>query len=201
MDIEALVATITRAVLQEIEGGSAEPKILVFARKEEELPERLCRFLAGKAWALYSGGEPENANIERFILPHLYIDQMVDLALGKGGSRLMYGVRATLLRGCRVEVCELEHRAFCKSAPAGLYSLYESYWRTLRGFGLVEFRESAGSSEPARRRLITEKDIVALHASGTGRLEVESGCRVTPLAKERAGQLGVEIVKQTGGKG
>ena len=101
----------------------------------------------------------------------------------------------------RVEVVELEYVKFRDTAPPRLFSLYESYWRTLRGFGLATFRDAVEPAEQKGKRVLTERDVLGAYGSGVPRIEVTASCRVTPLARERAGRLGVEIIRQTGGRG
>ena len=76
---------------------------------------------------LYASDPYQSEQVDRYILPCLYIDQMVDLALGKGGSKLMYAVRQALLAGKTVEVFQWEYEKYMHSAPRPMLDLYATY--------------------------------------------------------------------------
>ena len=48
---------------------------------------------------------------------------------------------------------------------------------------------------PERRGLLLEEDIIALHRQGQRSLTVEKGTIITPLAQDKARDLGIELIR------
>jgi hypothetical protein len=48
---------------------------------------------------------------------------------------------------------------------------------------------------PKHKKLITQKDIEDIYKSGTKEIFCEKGCIITPLAKDRAKEMGVNFVQ------
>lgn len=197
MDIELLVTRLAQSILRELQAEKRET-ILLFAGREQKLPEGLTELL-GQGPRLLHIGDPCHADqVDRYILPCLYIDQMVDLALGKGGSKLMYGVRQVLLAGKTVEVFQWEYEKYMHTAPRAMLDLYAAYRKELEVFGLTACITAAA---PLRfgKNVLTEADILQAREQGAIQLDIAANCRVTPLARETARNLGIRISTDTGG--
>ena len=197
MEIEQLITRLVQSILKELQPEKSKT-IVVFAARSRKLPEGLTDLLGPKVRILYADDSYQSENVDRYILPCLYIDQMVDLALGKGGSRLMYAVRQVLLAGKNVEVFQWEYEKYLQSAPRAMLDLYSRYRKELEAFGL---RACTGPVTPVRfeKKVLTEADILRARENTTMQLEVAPGCRITPLALETARNLGIRISSETGG--
>lgn len=204
MDIETLVARLTRTIVQELQAEQQRKTIVLFTKAGQPLPEGIAEALAdlldrSTTNVLYATDSWRHKEVDRFILPCLHIDQMVDLALGKGGSKMMYAVRQVLLAGRQVEVCRFEYRKYLETAPPQLISLYEDYCRQLQGFGLVELKRKGHSSVRIMKKVVTEADILEVRKQGARQLLLAAGCRITPLAHETARNLGIQLSTDTAG--
>lgn len=199
MDIETLVARLTRTIVQELQAEQQRKTVVLFIKCGQPLPEGLADLLDTTTRVLYADDTWQPENVDRFILPCLHLDQMVDLALGKGGSRLMYAVRQVLLAGREVEVYQYEYRKYLETAPLQLINLYEDYRKQLRGFGLIECIRHRKNGLRIGKKVLTESDILKARDQGDQQLLLSAGCRVTPLAAETARNLGIKLSTDTGG--
>jgi len=198
MELELLVTRLTHAILKELQAEQQET-VLLFSGSEQKLPEGLSALIDQKARVVHVEEQYQTDQVNRFILPCLHIDQMVDLAIGKGGSKLMYAVRQVLLSGRKVEVYEWEYLRYLDTAPRAMLDLYEGYRKQLEGFGLTDC--TSNRKQPVRfdRNVLTEADILQAREHGTLQLAIAERCRVTPLALETARNLGIRISTDTGG--
>lgn len=199
MDIETLVARLTRTILLELQAEQQRKTVVLFMKAGQPLPEGLADLLETTSQVLYADDTWQPENVDRFILPFLHLDQMVDLALGKGGSKLMYAVRQVLLAGREVEVYQYEYRKYLETAPQPLISLYEGYRQELLGFGLVDCIRQRKNGLRIGKKVLTESDILTARDQGTQQLLLSAGCRVTPLAAETARNLRIQLSTDTGG--
>lgn len=133
------------------------------------------------------------AQIDRYILPSLEIEDMVDLALGKATSVRAKEVLALLLRGKTVEVYHYAYAGYENSAPSQLYQMYCDYEKTLGGFGLCPVQKQVHKRTRLAGRVISEKDIEKCKAQGVTRVGVQAKALVTSLAEECAKKFGIEI--------
>ncbi len=197
MDIELLVTQLAQSILKELQAEKRQT-IVLFAERDRKLPEGLAELLGPESRVLHVSDPYHSERVDRYILPCLYIDQMVDLALGKGGSKLMYAVRQVLLTGKTVEVFQWEYEKYMHSAPRAMLDLYAAYRKELGGFGLTNCAQKA---TPVRfgKKVLTEADILWAQEHGSIQLDVAASCRITPLARETARNLGIRISTDTGG--
>ena len=198
MDLEQLVSRLTTAILSELR-QEALPTVLLFCRHDQQLPAGLADQLGSKVQLRYAEEVSPPEGIDRFVLPCLHIDQMVDMALGKGGSKMMYAVRQVLLTGSKVEVFQWQYQKYRDSAPKPLLDLYEGYRRTLHDFGLIDWIDSRQQVSRHLHAVLTEADILKARAQGVAALEIGANCRVTPLARETARNLTIDLRTATGG--
>ncbi len=199
MDLEKLVQDISRLVLNELRQPQAQKTILLFARRNKDLPQAL-QWLKNKENCLaYVDDSWSVDQIDRFIFPCLSIDQMVDLAMGKGGSKLMSELRQVLLSGKKVEIAEFEYQQFEQSAPSALIQLYKKYHATLEEFGVRTLKTEREFSYRFTGSVVTEADIAQANNDGVSCLEISKRCCVTALAFDFAKQQSIEIQRITGG--
>jgi len=199
MDFELLISRLSRAIITDLQ-GKQRTTVLIFCRRDQPLPERLTEQLGPDFRIMYSGDAYRLAKADRFILPCLYIDQMVDLALGKGGSRLMYAVRQVLLAGRTVEVFSWEYRQYLESGPRPLLERYEKYRRQLESYGLIDWLPEKDRPLRLDRRVLTEADVRGAQDRGARQLDLPGHCRITPLAVETARDLGIILSTEKGGR-
>ena len=199
IELESLVQQIAQKVITELGTQEQQKSILVFAKKGHVLPQVIQEQAGEFGRLLCYDDSYELDKIDRFILPFLYIDQMVDLAMGKGGSKLMHSVRQVLLAGREVEVAEFEYRQFINTTPAALTSMYEEYHKKLKSFGLVSMEKKESRAKYLTGGLLTEEDVMLAHRESIPYLEVTNSCCVTPLAFDCAREHSIVIKRVTGG--
>lgn len=85
--------------------------------------------------------------------------------------------------------------AYANTAPAALYNLYATYEKTLASYGMVEFRPKRPESVQCRDTLVTEKTVSQAYGDGAQTLVVAPSAIVTPLARDAAKNLNVNILK------
>lgn len=203
-EMEELVQHIAMKVLAELGVQKSRSLTLIFGKREADVSQEIQDVVGGTSDILYHGDQYEIAKVGRFILPILYIDQMVDLALGKGGSKLMYGVRQVLLAGNKVEVAEFEYRRFTATAPVALTALYEEYHEILKKFGVVELKGEIAllcTTKNLFKKVVTEGDVLQAYHDSVTSLEVGGNCCVTALASDCAREHGIVIKRVSGGQG
>jgi hypothetical protein len=198
MDIELLVTRLAQAILRELEVEKCET-VLLFATMAQKLPEGLSALIDRKARVLHVDESYQPEQVDRFILPCLHIDQMVDLAIGRGGSKLIYGVRQVLLSGRKVEVYEWEYLRYQETVPRPMLDLYTGYRKQLETFGLTDCTSSKKTSVRFDGNVLTEADILQARQQGAMQFDIAARCRVTPLAIETARNIGIRIITATGG--
>lgn len=199
MEHEGLVREISRRVLETLGLPGDQERLLIFTKKEAGLPQSLEYLNCKNNHLVYVDEQWSMDRIDRFILPNILIDQMVDLAAGKGGGKVMYAVRQVLLTGKQVEVVEFEYKLYQHSAPATLYARYEEYRQILRTFGVIDLQKKQAETHRIAGGVLTGGDIAKLHKTGITCLEVSKECCVTPLAYEFAGDQSIRIHRISGG--
>lgn len=140
----------------------------------------------------YSDEAYDVSRIDRYILPRLEINDMVDLALGKASAPRGEEVLNLLLAGKVVEVLGYAYTACENTAPPRLFQMYSNYAETLAAFGLRSFKQAQKRSR-LNKRVISEKDIENSHAEGVKRISVPDNALITSLAQECAKKFGIEI--------
>lgn len=199
MELEELVQQIARKVLTELGEQRPQPSTLIFTQRDKGIAPDIEKCVSRDVRLLYSDDQYSIETIDRFILPCLYIDQMVDLAMGKGGSRLMYSVREVLLAGKKVEVAKFEYKQFLDTAPASLLAVYHNYHDILQQFGVIDLiTQQSSPPRCIKGGVITEEHIMKAHREGIPCLEVSESCCVTPLAYDCAKEHSIVIKRVTG---
>lgn len=133
------------------------------------------------------------ADIDRYILPVLEIEDMADLALGKATSVKAREILALLLSGKTVEVYQYAYAGYEDTAPLPLYQLYCDYAETLSDFGLCSVQKHVQKTTRIGARVVSEQDIEKCNAQGVTRITVSAKAIVTSLAVECAKKFGIEI--------
>ncbi len=137
--------------------------------------------------------------------------------LGAGDAPPAQAAVAALSSGLPVFLDNSRFEAFRRHSsrlPGGLVRRFEEFYRIVCSFG-VEFggptelggflqklgssgggNVSAPQSSSAGRDVITVEDVEAVRRSGQSKLPVAMGTIVTPLAAQRAGEWGIEVIFQ-----
>ncbi|MFV0349499.1 MAG: hypothetical protein ACK5JO_13025 [Halodesulfovibrio sp.] len=195
MDVNELVSTIAREVLKQLNGKQEKPCVMILGARDAKVAAKVQAHLDEEADFVYFM-EPTNGRTpSRYILPHLCCASMADLALGRASGSLMTEVLRLLLSGVKVETLEFGYKAYAETAPDSLYKLYESYEKTLAGYGLKEFSRKRPEAVRFRESLVTEKDVAGAAEKGATTLMVSAAAVVTPLAVEAAKNMNINIVK------
>jgi len=198
----ALIENIVQEVMARFQALSYQETVLVLAREKDVDLVWLKKHLPATTELVYleqvSGDEGFFAEkgYDKVVLPSLSCSDMADLAMGKCSGEVPRIILSLLLNGQCVEVLDFEYQDFRNSAPANLWALYESYEKTLVGFGLIHCAPVMSTSIVVRKRLITEQDVKDMVASGAKKMRVPLGAVVTPLAVDAAKAHEIQIIKQ-----
>ncbi|WP_027723010.1 hypothetical protein [Maridesulfovibrio zosterae] len=195
VDVNELVRSIAAEVLKQLQGDETKDCVMILAERDCVLASKIEKKLGQDVELIFFGEETMNRNISRYIIPSMCVCEMSDLAIGKAHGPIMTEVLKLLLLGNTVETFEFGHRAYSETAPGPLYSLYESYVKTLAGFGLKLFQAKAPDAIRFREGLVTEKVVSNTGAQGASTLMVPVNAQVTPLAVETAQNLNINIQK------
>lgn len=194
MDMHELAGVIAREVMERIRKGNERPCVLVLAQRQESLVETIRENLDGEAEVLFWGEDTKNRPLCRCILPLLSCCAMADLAIGRASDAITAEVLRLLLSGTKVEALAFEYQNYAGTAPGLLLGLYESYEKTLEGYGLVKFRPKKPDAMRCRGNLVTVNTVEQTHESGASTLMVSAGAIVTPLAVDAARDLNISIL-------
>ncbi len=198
MDTEQIVQAVVKEVLRRLQPEAAGVCVQVLAERSEELRSRIASLVSplhGADVEIAFWGECCSGRVPaHIILPVLSCTGMADLANGRaGGCRYLKEVLRCLLSGEHVEVLEFEYRRYSGTAPDPLYKLYVSYEEKLKSYGLAAFQEKRPETVKVHDSLITSATVEQAHADGCRTLNIPLKAIVTPLAKEKAEALGVDI--------
>ncbi len=188
-----LVEQLVVQILGQLSDGKHSENILVLGNRAEASQIRLPQSGDTKV-KLYCEGDAYNAEeIDRYILPHLELEDMADLAAGKATSGRAKDVLSLLLHGKTVEVHQYAYTSFEETAPGKLYQLYCDYAATLSDFGLCPLQKKVQKSKSIHAGVLSEKDIEKCGSEGITRIRVSGKTLVTSLAEESAKKFGIEI--------
>lgn len=205
MDMHELVATIVRQVLEQLQKdasfsgeaqAAARPCVMVLAPRNESIAAGLKENFGKGVEIRFFGEETVKAEPVRYILPLLACGELAELAAGKASGIFTSEALRLLLSGKKVEVLEFEYKAYSQSAPSPLYRLYESYEKTLASYGMVMFRCKMPEVFRFRDSLVTEKTVETARKNGAKSIMVPAAAIVTPLARDAAKNLNIEILKR-----
>jgi len=195
MNIEELVRTITTEVVKQMQPSVNTSCCMVLGRRTPLLTDRIQELVGNETEIFFYDEEPKSQTICRYILPTLTCNNMADLAAGRAEGIYVKEVLSLLLQGVEVEVLDFDYKRFHETAPGPLFRTYESYQETLKGFGLVSFREKKPETIRFWKELITEKTIHDVQEEGANTLVVSRTSTITPLAYETAKLLNITIQK------
>lgn len=194
MDLNELVATITREVIRQMGKKTEKECVMILENQDCTLVPRILEHI-GDVDLLFFGDDPGTRTPVRYILPQLSCTNMADLAAGRALEPVAEEVLRLLLSGTKVEIFEFEYRSYAETAPGPLYSLYESYEATLSTFGLKEFIKKQPVIQRFKKAVVTEKDIIQANNKGVLELRIPENANITPLAAECAKELNVKLLK------
>ena len=198
MELEALVKEIVREVaarMGEVTAPKATRRIWLLGEEGAPRTQEVCKALGGDAVVHYLD-DASGQDAQRIILPRLSCSLMADLSLGRASSELGRKILNLLLAGKTVEVFSFEYREFETTAPSALTALYENYEKTLAGFGVTAMAAPKGTAVALTGKLVTEKDVAKAAEQGVETLSIPATALVTPLAKETAKTLNIQLMKR-----
>ncbi len=183
MDLERLVAGLTREILARLK--TERPKALIMAAGRE-VPD-LQPFSCLDGYRLLNLDDAwQDENIQRRIVPCLSIRQMSELAQGRANGRVSMAILSEVLQGRVVEVLAYEYQRYADTAPPALLALYAAQAETLAGFGIKPFASTVAGEAPFSGKLLTEAGLREFAATGRSCIRLDRACRVTPLALDFA---------------
>ena len=197
MDVHELVRAVAQVVLKQIREEAEKTCVMVLGTRDWDLAARVRKYLGEEAEVLFLGEDVGNRTPARHILPFLSCDAMAELAGGRASGRLLSEALRLLLTGTEVEVLDFEYRAYRETAPGPLYSLYESYEKTLATYGMKEFRRKQPGTVRVWENLVTEQTVIQAQEKGASVLWVPVTAKVTPLAADAARSLNINILKRS----
>ena len=195
MDVEALIKAITIEVLKQVGQGPKTPDALIVGDPACPKCQKAVKALGRGAEVIYPDAAPAADEEIRRIVPYLSIRHMADLAQARPEGELMELVFAALLAGQPVEVMEYEYRRYADVAPEGLLQLFEEQEAKLASFGMTAMDLSRRNTVRIRKALVTDSDMAEANQRGAQEVLLPLGAQVTPLAVERARDLGITITR------
>lgn len=198
----ALIDNIVQEAMARFQEVSHQETVLVLAKEKDVDLVCLRKRLPTTTKLVYleqvvgDTGFLAEKGYDKMVLPYLSCSDMADLAMGKASGDVTCIILSLLLNGQCVEVLDYEYQSFRNSAPGNLWALYESYEKTLVGFGLVHSAPVISTSIAVRKRLITEQDVTDIVALGAKKMRVPLGTVVTPLALDAAKSHKIQIIKK-----
>lgn len=193
-----IVAQVVEQIISQLSEAHGTENLVVVGERNPEC-EIVLPFNDGKKRKLYYSREGYGAaRVDRYILPRLELNDMVDLAQGKASSPEAEEVRSLVLTGKTVEVLEYAYTSCENSAPPQLFRLYSDYAKTLDGFGIRPVKPVHKATR-IEKRVISEQDMEKLQVACVKCVHVSRNALVTSLAEDCARKFGIEI--QRDGRG
>ena len=193
MDLQALARHIAIEIIERLQKENVMPCVMVLDHRTPETTAAVGKAV-GAGYEIRFMGEATGAQaVEKYLLPRLSCHAMADLALGRASDAQTRAVLDLLLSGLKIEVLEFDYISFQPTCPGPLYSLYESYRKTLDSFGLKEFQANRPNILRLRDDLITEKTVLEAHGNGISHLVALQKSIITPAAREAASELDISI--------
>jgi len=195
MDVNELVTTITREVIKQMTRKTQKECVMILENKNSALVAPVVDHLGEDVDLFFLDEEYGSRTPARYILPKLSCSRMVDLAAGRSSGPCGEEILRLVLAGIQVEIFEFEYRSYSDTAPGGLYRLYESYEKTLEGFGIREFIRKQSGKLRINNAVVTEKDILSAKNKGVLELRIPENANITSLAAECAQELNIKLLK------
>ena len=195
MDVEKLVKAIAQEVLRQMGEGERKEPTFIIGEKSCPKCQKAVKHLGKGAEVIFPDAAPEAHETLRRIVPYLSIRHMSELAAGRADGPFMELTLAALLAGQRVEVMEFEYKRYSETASEGLMRLFEEQEAKLASFGLASMDLNRRETVRIRKPLVTDADVSEAEARGARELLLPEGTQVTPLAVERARDLGMTITR------
>lgn len=148
---------------------------------------------------------------EYLLLPSISITTFAKLATLIWDTPLTLMVGKAILEGKKVFFFQEGIPGKIKGYIPGITMLIELYRGRLESFGLVpiteeEWWQQVAKSNPDRplnnkpkiKQVITQDDIRQIHAKGEKKIYYNGGSIITPLARDVARELGIELLEKDG---
>lgn len=197
MEVQDLIRAIAQEVLKHIRMEAEKACVMVLEKRDEALAAKVRECLGSEEQVLFFGEDAGGRTPARHILPWLSCSAMAELAAGMASGPLLSEALRLLLAGSEVEVLEFEYKAYGETAPRPLYSLYQSYEKTLAAYGMKEFRRQQPGTVRLGENLVTEKTVIQARDKGASVLLVPATAKVTPLAADAARSMNINILKRS----
>ena len=149
------------------------------------------------------------SRVEAGILPVLTIDLMARLGLLLSDQPAAGAAITAIVQGKPVLACASELNQVRRSSgrlPGGFLSVFHQHVRSLEGLGVQVLeppalanqlgRTKAASAPTASARgrdVVTVEDLEAVARAGQKKMMLSPGTIVTPLARDKAAQMGIEM--------
>lgn len=145
--------------------------------------------------------------VEAVVLPHFPLATLARTAQMLGDSPAVGAALAGVVQG--IPVLASSHdveriKRHSNRLPAGFLNLFQQHLRAVEGMGLQLLEPEALAAQVAQQRkavlapargkdVVTMEDLEAARRAGVKVLELAHGTIVTPLARDAAKQMGIEV--------
>ncbi len=196
----AAVENIVRKIVKQILTPPEKLRALILASEKEAATHNIADFLPNNYQPVFiaeRGWEqvlsPMDESFDIILLPYLSCTAMADIAVGRASGKVSKAVLSLLLQGKTVSVIHFEYKTTAKNAAAPLLTLYDSYEKTLAGYGLIAYNYKAAQLLHVEKRLITEQEIDKLAVNGVQSITIHHDAILTALATDLARKHTIEI--------
>jgi len=147
------------------------------------------------------------ASAQAVVLPHFPLATLARLAQMLGDSPAVGAALAGVVQGVPVLAASHDVERIKRHAnrlPAGFLNLFQQHLRAVEGMGIQLLEPEALAAQVAQQKkaalapargkdVVTMEDLEAARRAGVKVLELAHGTIVTPLARDAAKQMGIEV--------
>lgn len=226
MEMNELIAMITKQVKQRLEAAESKKRVLLVESSSSPCFKSCCGLLEDDSFKIsdieeYKTGE----NLDSYdlvVVPNLSIKQLSDTALGIVGGSCQKVMIESILKGKKAYIIEegIEYRKYKAVCPEGFYNMLAEYEARLASFGICIIKSSelqnaimagensncavcsgekpleTGKSIKLDKKIITETDIQKLSRQGFNEIIAGKRTIVTPLALDSIKINNIRLIKE-----
>lgn len=200
MNIEALVAYVTRQVLKQIQDIDTiqiddKPRILIVDNGQQTYGDLVTLLREHGLHVDYMKEGQELTQVEHIILPGLNHDQLIHATLGQVNDQITHVLREAYLHNIHVIILSegIQYRKYKGMANEVYYGMFLDYEKRLISYGtsivkgedlLDTIEGNIKSVELLDKKVITQADLKKLYEAGLRDIRISKASILSPLASD-----------------